>query len=141
MVRQIAEQEFGFVGVRHSLGQFLQTYCSGASGDFAKEIFYQPNTRIRIGALKCSCPGLIRRQTLRQSRQRKYRLLESGVEQGVADELRRRIAFAHMFAVLLMQAVRQSKQPSDLSDGFLHKVRSMVSELLKENSEESDGFD
>ena len=86
-------------------------------------------------------PSLIGGQSLGQSRQRKDRLFKRGVEQGVADELRWRFAFAHMLAVLLMQAVRQSEQPSDLSDGFFHKFCIVVSELMKENSEESDGFD
>ena len=106
-----------------------------------RKYFTSPTPAVGIVALEGPRPRLVWSQSLCQPRQREDRLLKRGVEQGVADELRGRFTLAHMFAVLLVQAVRQCEQPSDLSDGFLHKRLLVLSELTEENSEEGNGFE
>ena len=121
MISEVAEKKFGLVQVGHSVWQFINSNCRGAGSDLAKEILYQPDASFRVVALERSRPGPVRTQTLSEPRQREDRLVERGVEQGVSDELRGAFALPHVFAILLVEAVREREQPSDLSDVLLHK--------------------
>ena len=140
MISEVAEKEFGLVGVGHPAWQFINSNCRGAGSDLAKEILYQPDASFRVVALERSRPGLVRTQTLSEPRQREDRLVERGVEQGVSDELRGAFALPHVFAILLVEAVREREQPSDLSDVLLHKGLFLLTNLAKENSEKGDCF-
>src|SRR5438445_12026938 len=118
MVGEVAEKKLGLVGVSHARWKLFELDTGSAAGDFAKEVFHQADSAGGVIALEGPCPSLIGRKPFSESGQGKDWLLKRCIEQGIADELRRTLAVADVFAVVLVQAVSQGQQPPDLTGEF-----------------------